>query len=184
MAMVTYQEWKPAPAGLYPAKIAKIEGKDGSFGPSLNIQFTTLVDANGIKAGSKLFGMVPATIGGPKSRTYRWLVALGVTLTPGQNFDPQTLIGKQVMASVLINQGSNGKTYSNVTELYPFDEKMFSAPVQQAVPVQTAPIQAAPVQTPVQAATVQQAPAAVAPIQMPTQTPSIGDLPDDDEKLF
>ena len=179
MAMVTYSEWKPAPAGLYPSKIAKIEDKETGFGPSLNITFITLVDANSIKAGSKLFGMVSATIGGPKSRTYRWLIALGVTLTPGQNFDPQTLVGKQIMASVAINQGANGKTYSNVTELYPFNEKMFAAAPAQAAPAVVAPVQVAPVQAP-----IQKAPVAVTPIQMPTQTPSLSNLPDDDEKLF
>jgi len=94
-------------AGLYPAKLATVEEREGNWGNYALLTFE-LMDGN--HDGVKVSGAASAKFG-PKTKLYQWTKALlgGAAIARDYTLDTDALIGKPCLLDLDVETTSDGE---------------------------------------------------------------------------
>lgn len=133
----TETEFELLPVGEYRVQVTNIAEETGNFGPQLKL---TLEIVKGEYEGKSLSAWVGIK-GGPTAKLTLWAAALGLDTTPGNVLDTDELIGKQAMATILVESkpGTDGKMkeFNKVSTLRAPRVKTTAKPAPKPEPVET-----------------------------------------------
>ena len=139
--VIKYNESKAIPEGIYIAKLSKLEPvTHPQWGDSIRWAFEI---ADGEHANTTVTAMSSTKVS-PKSKIFTWVQAFGQIMTPGNEFDLETLIGKTVRVRIvnktqskMIDGKTLDQTFSNVDALAPYiPDPSAPAPIAPTVPVE------------------------------------------------
>ena len=139
--------------GIYVVQLSGIEPTThASYGAGIKWAFTILSPET--FAGAVVTGRSSMNTS-PKSKLYSWALNLGHTFIPGEEFDLESLVGRQVKAKVehntkttMVDNKPVETTYSNVVGLKAMDAQ----PAAVVTPAAAAPVAAPAVAAPAVAA--------------------------------
>jgi len=114
MAKLTMVENETIPTGEYPTQITDLIEEEGKFGQQ--VKFTLEIIGDGDYTGKNLLAWA-ALSPSMKGKLAKWAAACGIQLEPGIEFDTDELIGKRVMAVVLVKTKDDGSEFNKVEEL-------------------------------------------------------------------
>ena len=142
--VVKYTESKPVPEAVYVCQLTKLEPfTHAEWGAGIKWIFNVVEPLE--YKDRVINGMCSAKVS-PKSKLYSWAQAFGVMLTPGEEFDLETLIGNTVRVRVknktssrVVEGKSVEQTFSNVDAIAPYHPPATVAPKTAAKPALAAP---------------------------------------------
>ncbi len=119
-SFVVKAQLDPLPEGASPAVIfgvpdlgeqPRFEGEGQCWQYAIGLEFPTELDGNGLP---RIQWITVAQSFHDKSKLAGLARAAGITVQPGEEFDPAVLVGKNVIAIIEHNTKSEGKTFANV----------------------------------------------------------------------
>lgn len=133
MPKVTMKDFDIVPAGLYPAKLLKIEASIKKFGPCFDWTFQITQSIGKVKQGAQVTGLTSQQLT-PKSKMAKWITAFGFNVAIDQDFELNLLIDKEAAVEVTVTPATDGPGFSNVTDVRSFQSlQAFQAAVQPPI---------------------------------------------------
>lgn len=118
MVVLSQREYDTVPAGVYKAKLIKMEPFETSTGTT---RIRWYWEARGPKGGTREVTDTCSYSFGPNAKSRKWVEGiLGRSLTKDEaaHFDLDTLIGKEAQIVVSLNETDMG-TYTNIDQCVP-----------------------------------------------------------------
>lgn len=114
---ITTVESVVIPIGSYDAKVLEVTEQEGNFGPQLKWQFEVISPEE--YAGHKLVAWT-STSPSLKSKLVKWIAAcLGRQIGAGETLKIESVLGKRVALSVVVQEGTDGGEFNRVHDVKP-----------------------------------------------------------------
>ena len=178
--VVEIQKERPIEEGEYYAVLRDVQEIQGKYGPVLKFWF----DITEPGYETSVSGLC-SKIARPRSKLFRWLMALGADLSQATTFDVTTLKGAPAIIVVSSVTSPSGEEYVNVIDVKPakmrravvppnFATTSISGNVSYETPVSTTTLQSSPIPTPMSSTPVPStpAPSQTVPVQQQNVNPT------------